>query len=646
MSGEHISHVSLSKFHPLLNLCCECNSLLCSNINHQIINSESTSYMPDKIAPCISSDTSKSTDYSSSSYLLNHTTAIETSTSSNHQTKNFDETVKPPLPENTGIHTGENSFQNKFKFDHRGIHIANINIRHLKPKVDQIKIMLQESNIDILGTCETFLSKTDDDTIVNINGFTIERKDRDSCPDIETNKGGGIFIYLRDKLEYIRRHDLESPDLESIWIEIKIKHTKSFLVCSVYRPPSSTADWSDIFSSQIERSLASNNEIYLMGDFNIDNKEGKLINTKWKHVIEINDLHQLIDKPTRVTAHSETIIDHLYTSSPELVKDIFIPTIAVSDHYPIQFTRVTSKSHIKRQQHTTIHYRSFNRFNEEQFLSDMSDDLSSLDISSNDSDQNFNSFIASFISVFDKHAPLKTKRVRKETQPEWYDEKIKTASKTRDMHHKARNWNQYKYWRNKTTDLIRPAKKNFFARSIAENKDNTYLWKHIKNLNGHLNEKDIPDEMILDGQPTTDTLSILEKLNQFFSTISERLQAEQPQDSPEFDSTYLDNYIKTKIPNHIQFSISFMKLTDLITCMNSLDVTKATGLDGLTPKILKKSAEVVAPTLLKIINISFINGQFPETLKKAKLNPIHKGVQNLTHQITARFQYFQFYQKL
>ena len=162
----------------------------------RIINSESTSYMPDKIAPCISSDASKSADYSS--YLLNHTIAIDTSTSSDHQTNNFDETVKPPLPKNPGIHTGENNLQNEFKFDHRGIHIANINIRHLKPKVDQIKIMLQESNIDILGTCETFLSKPDEDTIVNINGFTIERKDRDSCPDIETNKGGGNLIYLRD----------------------------------------------------------------------------------------------------------------------------------------------------------------------------------------------------------------------------------------------------------------------------------------------------------------------------------------------------------------------------------------------------------------------------------------------------------------
>ena len=65
----------------------------------------------------------------------------------------------------------------------------------------------------------------------------------------------------------------------------------------MYRPPSSTADWSEIFSRQIEKLVASIDEIYLMGDFNIDIKDDKLCNTKWKHVIEINDLHQLINKP-------------------------------------------------------------------------------------------------------------------------------------------------------------------------------------------------------------------------------------------------------------------------------------------------------------------------------------------------------------
>ena len=51
-----------------------------------------------------------------------------------------------------------------------------------------------------------------------------------------------------------------------------MKHTNS---CSVYHPPFSTAVWPDIFSRQIEKSLAFTDEIYLMGDFNIDIKDEK-----------------------------------------------------------------------------------------------------------------------------------------------------------------------------------------------------------------------------------------------------------------------------------------------------------------------------------------------------------------------------------
>ena len=52
-----------------------------------------------------------------------------------------------------------------------------------------------------------------------------------------------------------------------------------------------------------------------------------------------------------------------------------------------------------------------------------------LNISPTDSDQNFESFIQSFMTVFDKHAP--TKRVKNETQPDWHNENIKFASNQR-----------------------------------------------------------------------------------------------------------------------------------------------------------------------------------------------------------------------
>ena len=114
-------------------------------------------------------------------------------------------------------------------------------------------------------------------------------------------------------------------------------------------------------------------------------------------------------------------------------------------------------------------------------------------------------------------------------------------------------------------------------------------------------------------------------MNYYFSTISETLNSEHPRDSSEYDAVNLDNYMKNEIPNDVQFSIPLMKLSDLITAMKPLDMTKATGLDGLTPKILKSSLEIIAPAILKFINISLLNGQLPESFKLAKIKPIHKG---------------------
>ena len=125
-----------------------------------------------------------------------------------------------------------------------------------------------------------------------------------------------------------------------------------------------------------------------MGDFNIDIKDRNFCNTKWKHVVETNDLDQLIKEPTRSTA-SSTIIDHLYTSKPDLVMDLLVPNIAVSDHFPIQFTRVTGKSHTKRNFHTTIQYRSYKKFNEDLFHSDMATTMTNFNISHVNTDQNF-----------------------------------------------------------------------------------------------------------------------------------------------------------------------------------------------------------------------------------------------------------------
>ncbi|MCG7876956.1 MAG: reverse transcriptase family protein, partial [Candidatus Thiodiazotropha endolucinida] len=391
----------------------------------------------------------------------------------------------------------------------------------------------------------------------------------------------------------------------------------------VYRRPFAKADWIEKFSKQIEAAISSCSEIYLMGDFNINIDEGKITNSNWKAVIELGDLKQVIKEPTRVTAHSEKLIDHVYASALSNVAESFVPCIAISDHYPVCFTRKVSKNQIKRGHHKTIQYRCYKTFDEQRFLENLSEVLNNINFSQNNTDLNFSIWLSSFQSVLDKHAPIRRKRVKHETQPEWYNEDIKLASKSRDFYHKHKNWNEYKFWRNKTNKLILASKKELFTKAIKENKDTSYLWRHVKKHSGQSSYNDIPDELTVDGDTINSPNSIINRLNSYFANISERLKIHDA--SHEYDFQKLQNYINNLIPSHVFFKIPTVNISELINTIKSLNVSKATGLDGLSPKILKLSASVIAPSLLEIINSSIAEGCFPDSLKVSKLKPIHKG---------------------
>ena len=362
------------------------------------------------------------------------------------------------------VNSQSNSSNNcAFEFKRRGTHIANLNIRHLKPKVDNMKILLNQANsIDIFGLCETFLNETVDNDQVHINGFKFERKDRPNTVAHPSGKGGGILIYIAEHIDYSRHKEIESSDIESVWIEVHIKNSKSFLVCSVYRPPSSNIEWCESFSKEIEKALTLNDEIYIMGDINYDCKDGIYSNATWKNTVELHDLQQVIQSATRITAHSETTIDHLYVSNTDKLSDISVPYISLSDHYPIGFTRTTSKNTIKRHEYQTIRYRCYKKFNEDDFLKELANSLNALSISQTESNKNFDNLSKIILNILNKHAPFKSKRVKREKQPDWINEEIKEACRKKDMNHKLKNWNQYKFWRNKRNSHIRNAKKISF----------------------------------------------------------------------------------------------------------------------------------------------------------------------------------------
>ena len=75
-------------------------------------------------------------------------------------------------------------------------------------------------------------------------------------------------------------------------------------------------------------------------------------------------------------------------------------------------------------------------------------------------------FNDTFLSLLDKRAPLKKKRVKKCQQPGWMNQEILNSIKTRDTFHNAKDMNNYKIWRNKVKSLIFKSKQEFSKKTM------------------------------------------------------------------------------------------------------------------------------------------------------------------------------------
>ena len=84
--------------------------------------------------------------------------------------------------------------------------------------------------LDILTINESRLDSSINSQMVEIPGYEVIRKDRN-------RNGGGVAIYVKSNVNFIRRDDLIPTNLEAVCIEILKPKSKPFLVATWYRPP-------------------------------------------------------------------------------------------------------------------------------------------------------------------------------------------------------------------------------------------------------------------------------------------------------------------------------------------------------------------------------------------------------------------------
>ena len=450
-------------------------------------------------------------------------------------------------------------------FRSKGLHFCNLNIRHIVPQIDDLRISMAHDNCpDIFGMCETFLTSSVSDNQIAIDGFDLIRKDRS---DTQNKSGGGVILYYRKSVNCKRRCELEVSNIETLWTEISLPNSKPFLVCTVYRPPCSNSEWIDLFEEELSIAQTTGLELIIMGDINIDLNPSP--NRKWQNLIELFDLSQLIKEPTRVTESSSTIIDHIYTSKPENIIESFVSNYSLSDHFPVCFSRKINNK-VSKSDHITTSYRCFKTFNEDAFISDLTSDLNNFSASKSDINEDISIWYSILLKHLDCHAPYKIKRVKTKQLPDWYNDEIAHARKMRDNCKRRKLWSDYKKYRNKAKHLIRVAKRKYFTDSVINSRDTRAIWQHFRKVNNKDNSSNssLPDEIIINDERYTSSEDIACKLNNYFAAISEIFGNDDGEEL-EADFEYVENFINNKVPNDVHFkipSITPVEVSTIIKC--------------------------------------------------------------------------------
>ena len=489
--------------------------------------------------------------------------------------------------------------------------VGHLNINSLPNKVLDLNVFFKDTcTCHVFGITESRLNSNVSDETLFIPNYTIIRRD--------ATKFGhtGIAVYIHDAMKHVmkQRGDLESDLVESLWFESNISKS-SILIGFVYRNPASDSIWYDDFITMMEKIENTENgkDILLLGDFNVNFLKN---NPTWDATISLFNLHQIIQAPTRVTNSTKSLIDHIYTNSPDRIKHSTVHQTSMSDHFTVQCTLDYKISRIHTNTQSIITYRSFKHFNHIHFCNDLDSCAFNEIYQTDDPDEAFSSFNKVFCAVYNKHAPIKKKRVKTLSMPPWLNPEIKAAISRRDKFKKQKNYSDFKQQRKHVKFLIRQAKKNYFNSIVTSGTKNVSLiWTAINSLN---------NKSFHQKSSTTDLFTPKE-FNDHFLSIADKLTRDLNQHRKEYVcSDKLKNYCSSKLKFYETFSIPEMTIFEVGKYISSIGQKTTQGHDGISNKILLLSLPYIVHHLTYMYNMCIKTSKFPSILKIAKVVPLPK----------------------
>jgi Endonuclease-reverse transcriptase len=230
---------------------------------------------------------------------------------------------------------------------------TNIRSINNKEKKEELKMRMDDNNIDVLGITESWATGEIEDGELYFKGYMMLRNDRVVG---DRKRGGGVLLYIKDDLVAYKVEERKSEGTESIWARIKVGKDREILVGVCYRRPGCEVVEEDKLIECVEHFSGKN--AIIMGDFNYPGINWELLRSgregkKFLKVVNDAFLVQMVGKATR----GRNILDLVLCGEPERILEIEVECpVSNSDHAVLTW-KVACE--VDREERKMVRYKYF-----------------------------------------------------------------------------------------------------------------------------------------------------------------------------------------------------------------------------------------------------------------------------------------------
>ena len=514
----------------------------------------------------------------------------------------------------------------------------NINIRGIRNNVGILKELtdnFNNSNIKIIAVSETFeINSLYHDNI--LEDYTLITKNRKDNP---TRGGCGIFVHSSLQFEEINI-DQSFIDGNFETVTISIPSLKS-IVTSIYRPNghqnACPRRFTELLANHTRainaRPSQKNYSHYYLGDFNLDlNKPNIPVTREYINTLITALYTPMIDTSTRITNHSATCIDQIWTNNPQEIKQAFvINDHQVADHLTTGIIREGPSYGAAK----TIQKRIFSDENIAKFKNELKNADFTEIYNERDTHKKWIRLTDIIKAKLEKSCPLKTINIKpgrhRKNIPYMTDELAQSTKTLRNLNklsiknplqtrpgNTQNNWEIFCSYRKQHAKCLRAAKRTYYNECFNKLKHSPKkMWETINKFIKTKTADNSIREIKTNGNTVTDPKSISDAFNSFYANVG-KMQAETVPPTETDPMAFL----RGEPPNSM--FLHPCNTEEVIKAVKALAKKPSKGPDTIPCNILFNSVDTIMQPLIHCINDSFVSGIFPDCLKTAMVIPLYK----------------------